>query len=369
MKNLAKLSCLFLLAALPLSSCNGEGKIQLVYGQCYSDDVVAITHSELSGLVGDDMSFVVIVTPVSNCSCWSTFRNQVIKPYIEETNLLVYALNYNDFFTASTSLDTFGIDIRADRQTFAIFNLGNLQINLAYDSSNYIFKDYGTFKNFMDENVLLPKIIDIKNAQLEALYLQNEDFLIYFGRSLCGDCSYIDSHFLMEYVKKHPDMQYIYYFDGEEVREYDDDGNLTEQGEANWIAFKNKYGLSEATNPKYGYGEGYVPTFFYVSPNGTSTSSEVVQDGAVYFNDTIALNENNEYFVEITYYSNSRVSNLKYLGDLEALEGTILSSDEVLVSESGAIYWKQASAAVYHDKYLENFLNYYIPSLSSEILI
>lgn len=352
-----------------LSSCNGNEKTNLIFGQVYSDEVISITHSDLSGRVNKLESFIVVTTPLSNCTCWNNFRN-VLNRYIENYNVAIYYINYSSFYSGTTALDSFGIDFRNDEPTLAIFSKGNLVVNEVYDSKNKIFSVYDDFEKYMDEKVTLPKIYYVNEEQLEQLYAQENDFIIYFGRSLCNDCTYVNRYALPDYVESHSEMKKIYAFDGEEIRTYDDNGTLTNPEE--WQAFKDQYGLSEINNPDYGYGEGVVPTFFYVDPDSAGTTSgEVIKSGAVYFNEEISKNSDGTYTVSNSYYSTERTAKLNYLSNFEGtkvLDGLTLDSDSVNDVE-GSYYWYQDKAEVYYTPLLNAFFDYYNSSLTDDFII
>lgn len=350
-----------------LTSCEEQDKITLIFGDVSAETTTLITHSQLASLVLDDETFIVVTTPLSNCACWSTFKNQVLNQYIAENHVLVYEINYEDFYAGETNLDTFGINIMGDRQTFAIFDQGELVVNLPYESDQRMFKELDAFKLFMEERVNLPKIYQVSTLEdLNELYAQDEKFIIYYGRSLCGDCAYVDKY-LSQYVIDHQEMDKIYYFDGELIREYQD-GVLINEDE--WQEFKDNYGLSALNNPQYGFDEGYVPAFYYVDPTSGETFSQKVQDGLVYFNDTIS-EENGTYKVTNSYFSNERVPNLHYLDNYQGekvLEGKILTSADVNVYEN-SLTWKQESAAIYYNEYLKLFFDNYAYDLSENFLL
>ena len=91
-----------------LTSCEEQDKITLIFGDVSAETTTLITHSQLTSLVLDDETFIVVTTPLSNCACWSTFKNQVLNQYIAENHVLVYEINYEDFYAGETNLDTFG---------------------------------------------------------------------------------------------------------------------------------------------------------------------------------------------------------------------------------------------------------------------
>ena len=161
----------------------------------------------------------------------------------------------------------------------------------------------------------------------------------------------------------------MYVFDGdEEIRRYNDDGDLINEDE--WNIFKENYGLASVHNPKYdgqaeiinptyGYGAGVVPTFFVV--NGTQ-DEVTFHTGAVAYNDTVEK-IGNEYKVTESYYSSERQSVLSYASSFEVIQGKTLSESDV-VEYKGNYYWKQSSSKSVYIPRIQAFLDTYLSQMT-----
>ena len=95
-----------------------------------------------------------------------------------------------------------------------------------------------------------------------------------------------------------------------------------------------------------------VPTFQVYK------SGQIV-DACVYFNDSIAKDENNKWHIVNSYYTNERINNLKYTNTV--LMGKELGEEEIKTNEQyNYSFWSQEFAAKEHNKILNSFLDYYV---------
>ena len=76
----------------------------------------------------------------------------------------------------------------------------------------------------------------------------------------------------------------------------------------------------------------------------------------MFFNDSVSKKEDGTFYISESYYSEERISNLKYTDVI--LKGKELKEDEVM-DYNGFYYMPSTSSAVYHTPILESFLNYY----------
>lgn len=352
-----------LLAIIPLclisiasSACSTESKINLVYGREVDNTLVDIaTYGDLKSKIEDQSNFILAVYTKNGCACWSTFEHMVMEKYNNEKHTLIYKINYNNFFEGETKLDTFGLDIRSDRATISLFKEGTLKYQEVYSEGNKIFTNKDYFAEWLEGKANLPTIFYISKAQLDQKYLGSEKFLINFSRETCPDCSYLNKTALKSFGEKHLDMKSSYIFDVDEIR-LDKDGNV--QTEI-WNAFKDEYGLSNVNNTTYGYNSGYVPTLFLIQPNNGEKISSIKM-ASVYFNDTIAKNDQSQYYVSKSFYSTTRYSSIEaYAKNVQTnvLEGVVVDDADV-VEYNGNYYWTHEGAAKYHAPLMEAFLNY-----------
>lgn len=350
-----------ILASITSTGCSSAEKVHLNYGTMISDDLVDITtYGNLESKIKSEENFAVVVYTKSGCSCWSTFEHMVLEKFNKENHTLIYKINYNLFFNGTENLATYGLSISLERVTIALFKDGKVQTQEMYEENNKIFKNLDEFKIWFDKNAVLPNMFYVDKVGLDELYVGSASFVIEFERATCPDCTWVNAHGLKYYSTNNDGKKPVYIFDVDEVR-------LDDQGEvktAEWNAFKDEYGLSSTNNATYGYDTGFVPTFFYVEPNGTNKAGEVIKSGSVFVNDTISLIDN-QYRVTKSYYTEERKEHLAYLSDKVATQVLI---DLVLTAEDVTVYpqynnyvaWNYTSAEQYHNPLLWAFLDYYL---------
>ncbi len=345
-----------LLALSSLASCGGETgggeKTFLDMGRLF--DAAADSHFEdiaygdLQSMAANGESFLLLVyDDRSSCECWAVFRNTIYS-FMEERNAKVYALTVREI----DSSNEFGIDVVSDTETIAIFDKGKLKeqrYRVGTEDSFATDPDY--FLYYMDERLEYSPLLEVNDRQLEELYGGGGEFTVYYGRSGCSDCSFVEGHFLSGFFERQ-ELADFYYYDLEPLR---DDAEA-------YQAFKDEVGLSEKGNPGLGYGEGVVPTFFHVNPAGGTTKAEMIDDACVYLNNTVAL-EDGKYVVADSFYSQNRLEYLESL-PLSNVEPKVLEGIEIpeedIISSGERFYWKNSAAAVYADPILEVFLLYYL---------
>ncbi|MFA5283337.1 MAG: hypothetical protein WC366_02285 [Bacilli bacterium] len=354
---------LLALALISITSvgCSNAEKVHLNYGTMISGDLVDIaTYGNLESKIKDEENFAVVVYTKSGCSCWSTFEHMVLEKFNEENHTLIYKINYNLFFNGDESLNTYGLSISNERVTIALFKDGKVQVQEMYDESNKIFKNLDEFNIWFDKNAVLPNMFFVNKAELDELYVGSVPFVIEFERATCPDCAWVNSHGLKYYSTNNDGKEPVYIFDVDEVR-LDDQGEIKT---AEWNAFKDEYGLSSTNNAIYGYDTGFVPTFYYVEPNGTDKAGAVIKSGSVFVNDTISLVDN-QYRVTKSYYTEERKEHLAYLSEkvaTQVLSGLILTAEDVTVypQYNNYVAWNYTSAEQYHNPLLWAFLDYYL---------
>lgn len=364
-----KLSHLILipLSISVLTGCGKSNKVEkaeLHYGQMISNSCDAIDYQTLTEKVDNKETFLLTVF-APGCGCWSTFQS-VLAQYMEENHVIVYAISYKQFHTPSgESLNNFGMKIKDGYTSFAIFNKGELILDINSEKSE--LKEIETFKKMMSSSVTLPHIFYISKDQVDQLYSSSEKSLLYFARNNCSDCQYFDRNFLDTYQSE----KNVYILDCEKIgiREYDDQGDLTPESEAKWIQFKADYGLAETNNPTYGYGTGYVPSLYLLHGSGDSANPKATfESGITYFNDTVTK-DGETFTVTSSYFTSERLTNLQFMEGVETkvLKGmNVPTSDMQSIVYKGETYymWKKEAAARYHTPIAKAFLDWAIPQVT-----
>jgi len=360
-----KVSKLFLIPLMcitlgSLTACGkGDDKVKLTFGEVTHQKYHEISYARLTQMIEYKESFLLVCDP-KGCSCFSYFM-KASEDYIKDNHLVLYYMKVSDF----EGKNDYGIKLVNGSTSFSIFNKGKIQQSISSNSSTEVMEKKEKFVEYIDQYVTKPNMYYVVEADLEKMYKNANKSLIYFGRNGCGDCSYINSHFLYEYMEKREEILYV--LDGDDsIRKYDDEGHLINKQE--WVNFKIKFGIAADNNPKYGYNttinsitidQGVVPTFLLVSGNETETT---YHSGAVAFNDYVQK-VGNEYKVTSTYYSNARLNDLTYLNGLGSLEGTTVNKDDVyfLDEEETVGIWNNSASASVHFPRVEKFLDTYLP--------
>lgn len=344
-----------LLSTITLSSCNEEqNKINLLYGQQIKNDVTYVDYQQIKEKFLKHETFIVTVF-ANNCRCWSDLHS-ILKQYISNYHIEVFAISYNDFLLASKSNNdnVFDLNIVSGSTTFAVVENGKLRFNELNTEKTKMLRSYNAFEEFMNDLVILPKMFYIDLDQLNELFETDKTSLIYFSRSNCSDCLYFNDYFLRNYQMQ----KNMYILDCESigVREYDGEGNLTSESATKWQEFKDNYYLSNVNNKDYGYDTGYVPTLLLFNGNSTTKKPTFIS-GAIYFNDELAK-ENDEYIIKNSYYTEERKSKLPYLNNVEnkVLVGTKIDENNITVYGE-YISWNKIDASKYHDPLVKAFLD------------
>lgn len=339
-----------------LTGCNNTtNKVELKYGQMIDNSITSIDYQSLKEKFLMKETFMVSVH-AQGCACWSTFSS-ILRQYIEENHVKIYEISYDNLRNgAGATNDVFGLNIASGTVSFAIVENGEFKYNEISKKNNNIFKSYEQFKKFMDETVSLPKMFYISLNQVDELFKDEETSLLYFARSNCSDCNFIQSNVLENY--NFNNNMYILDCELLDIRQYDDNGNLTSESALLWQEFKDNYYMSSKNNPTYGYDTGYVPTLLLLKGN-KDTGKPTILSGSVYLNDEIGKNEQGRYYIKNSYYTEERLPSLSYINDSidhKVLKGLEIGSDGV-IEYQGNYYWDKEYAKQYHDPLIKAFLD------------
>ena len=359
-----------LLAPCALVSCGEDSKVALVYGDQY-EGLTEIQYGDLANKVDDEKTFLLAVRPKSNCTCWAHFK-VILEEYKRDTHISVFTIVASEFDNATNK---YGLDVRSDRETFAIFKNGKLYEQNVYSEKNAMFNQKKDFKAYLESRVHLPTMFYITLDTLDSwLGTQDKEFTVYFARNNCKDCEYLDNHALKEYGEKHLDMTNLYILDCESlgIRVYDENNNLTTASAEAWQKFKDNYKLSNKYSED-GYNTGYVPTFLnvigqssYVPGVAGEASYEegnhdfIVGLSYVYFNDTLTRGEDGKIRVTDSFLSQERFNEglIPYIDNSNQLIKGIEVPESDITAYGPYLVWNKPAAAKYHDKALNQYLDY-----------
>ena len=341
---------LMLVSLASLGACSNNEKVDLMYGNKNASGLTTISFDSLKEKVDSEQTFLLAVQYSDGCACWNSEAKPVLEKYVLEKHIDIYHIKLSELDGGG---NRFGITIITGNVSFAIFENGSVK-HCITTKDDVALKKYDEFVSYFESVVNLPRIYYVNLDDVDNMYRSEETNIIYFGRSTCGDCGYLETHFLKDWSKAHPNYKKnIYYLDCDvqDIR-LDDEGNVNQE---QWQTFKNDYGLSNKYNVDYGYDNGYVPTFLLIKGSLTGVS---YLSGSVAFNDTVTKSENG-YEVTNSYYTNERLAKLEYIDDkveTKVLKGLKLNSEDVY--DEKYVFWKHESAEKYHNVLTEKFLDF-----------
>ena len=363
MKKKALFTLIIPLLFAPLNGCTRKPAIRLTFGTELKQDIYTLrelTTAQLLDKAKNEQEVFLLATyqgDVSEeCLCWNTFQN-VIANYMNITHDLVYTYNTQNI---DDSIKHLNIEKPEDSTPcLYIFNGEQKVASFSYKNS----KDKGIFEDLkgktMEYNVRrfakgpLMRYVDTNYTQSNSIK-NTQGLVVLFMRRGCGDCSYSIPNVLIPYIKSHKINFGVRIIDLQDLYDLSKKENASEEEKAQYQNTKDLCGLSESTNSKYGYLNGVVPTLQYYEYGE-------IKDASVFFNDEIGQKEDGSYYISNSFYSEERLTSIKYDDNVEnnVLKGMALNSDEVITTTSGYTYWAQEKAAQFHKPLMEAFLDCY----------
>ena len=297
-----------------------------------------------------------------DCACWTTFKN-IICMMTKYVHYQVYLFNAQ---TQDDSVKELKIKkVAGSTPMFYIFN-GKKQLACFSEANK---RDKELFEYSANAYTELAGRIGQYVQPYSYLYYVNEESLdkliaeqyvrrVFFIRSKCSDCKYTINNVLMPYLEDCYNRNYLinscYVFDMQPYYDYQKNNEFDEPVYSN---LKEKYHLSSKTDEEFGYYQGVVPTA------QKYWGGELIS-ASVFFNDVVSKDENDDYYISDSYYTEERLPYLDYLSENHAgdsiehkvLKGMKLDKDDVLFTNNGTPYWAQEKAAEYHTPLLKAFL-------------
>ena len=316
-----RFSPLFLFAPLLLlSGCQQqeEGKVKLLFGMMHGevglwndvqvnkdinedtdwmniDYLVPVDYAGLSGLVEKQENFLVISKGNENtCGCWQGFHASIAK-YVKAHHLRVYVIETKDL---AKGADFFGLKCTNGIDDLGIFENGKLRYH--HDDKDDWGHKFVELSDWLTAHIEMPKMFYVDESQLFDLYEGDTPFFVMYTRASCPDCSYITATSLREYLLQDVKLEaYNFIFDVTPWRSIIDDKGVEhpmndstiKEGETTWgqvvtakyKAKKEEFGLADK---EAGFGEGVVPTFYRINPDGAGTKKgSVIQMAGAFYND------------------------------------------------------------------------------------
>lgn len=388
-----KTSALFLLLPLSLAlfSCGEKKKdpalkkVRLSYGRIFDDgrgtpflgSYASLgdgeygyspysSYAEVQKRITRGENFLLAIVHDEMCLCYQSWRDECLIPYVkkESANLILLkeeelTATYVDEEGKEKKRNRFGIELGA-YDSLCLFEKGKLAYQ-KFDAENTPFHDsYSAFADWIAARSEKPTMFYIGSRDLDALYEGSDPFLIYYGRGSCSDCAAFESEFLLPYLEETPLSQKAYLLDCDApgIR-FDETGKLAQE---QWDAYKLSHGLAQADDNPQGYGQGYVPTVYFVEPDGKGTKvGSVIQGADVYRNDEYSVSKGS-ITITASYFTAERLERpeLRYL-KASSVETKILQGlSFALPDESKGEYANYARGiAPYHQAISKVFFDAY----------
>lgn len=357
MKKLLFLLPFMAIAATGINGCSQDKRVRLTYGTYVEEKAEELEYGELATKVsrGENM-LVAVYQDGLPCGCWSTFHD-VLDQYVAEYDTKVYYIASTQF---SDESDKFGLTILKGTSdpTFALIKDGKKVNEYIYSKDTKpMFQTLSGLRKVVKKIAKDPQYFYVDQEYLDnALFTTKEDVVVHYIWYFCPDCNDCFPEVLLPYSKANNLSKQIW------IMDLAIEGLLFDHGTFNknspgYIEFLHDHKMSSYEgNEELGYDRGFVPTTQYWH-NG-----ELV-DMNVYFNDEVTKNDEGQFVLSRSYYSEERVQHLRYTN--EVLQGKTLPEEQVNISvnsETGveSYSWKMDYARLYHKPILEAFLNKYV---------
>ncbi len=337
-------------------------KVQIMYKYSNLTAVTTIVDDEnmtaleqLELKIEDKENFILVSYADYTCSCWSVFRDHVLRNYITTTKIPIYVIE-----TSALGNDFKGLPIRKDltnTPVIGIFEEGKYKYGIDYTSKSEVFIERDKFNAWMSARIKEPLMTYISLSEVNTLLNGTTAFLLNWSYSICPDCVALDKNFMPNYIKglkKVPAMPY-YIIESKPIRDA-----------GNWLEVNDTYGLSDKNNATSGYATGYVPTLQIIRPDGNGAThlankdiSAVIDDMLVFQNDQVHKVDG-VYKIKDSYYNGVRAT--RYLGTYESEVGKVVDPDIVMETEyNGVLYTYFAPGSRYelHANYATKFFDHY----------
>ena len=288
-----------------------------------------------------------------DCLCWSTFK-QVIVNYMNKYHEKVYLFDTQNATAERLKMDQYQDSTPALYLYHGKKQLAKFTYKKSQDKAIFTELNAETMYERIHKYVNKPGLYEVNDEYLSNNLKEMNEANVLFIRGSCSDCTYAIPNVIIPYFEIHELSREILYFNLEDYYSLQISNSSTEEEKAQYQQIKDKYQLSESANQTYGYSRGVVPTIQFYQKG-------YLKDACVLFNDEISQKDDGSYYISNSFYSEERLTSLRYLSDIEnnVLKGMTIKSDEVVTTPSGYTYWSQEKAAVYHTPLLEAYLDFY----------
>ena len=348
-----------------LTGCSGGGTL-LTYGTYLKQDINTLqelSNDELYEKAFNENETFLLATYQGNnsisCLCWQTFET-VIANYMNKYHEKVYVYNAH---VQNEDLKALNIALLKDDSApyLYIFKGKKKLAGFSYNSNTdkTIFSDVSCapMYNRVHKFIRKPKMYYVDDDFLSSNLKGEDEAMVLYIRSKCGDCKYALPKVIIPYINSHNIKKDIWVLDMQPYYEISNNPEATEIEKALYENLKGRHELTASSNEKFGYRDGVVPTIHYYKKG-------VVTGAAVYFNDVLSVKEDGTVYISDSFYAHERMNYLTYLVDYHdacIAKDRVLTQDEYVVIPGGDTYYRaQGKAAAFYTPIWNKFLDYYL---------
>lgn len=299
------------LSALTICSCNNKVDNKFILpGDLTIENTIKLDNYTLENMINNDESFVLAVLN-DTCGACIDFKAKVLNDYIKDTHSIIYSITDDELDSYDNYKNKPYVKVTPE---IYIYNEGEIASTLKYEFGKEEFTNLDAFKNYMNEYVIEPKLLNISEDLLDKKISDKESFLLYIGWYKCGDCNLFENRILNDYLLKNYTDNVIYYLESDAYRsskpnkepriedfESEGDYNIAKANWDAWISFATKYSFVN-------YRDGKVPVLIYYSNGQVNENdfivyhNDVIKDGVVtesFFNECIGKSMSEEELLEV----------------------------------------------------------------------
>lgn len=318
MKKHFLLAPLMLLATLPMSSCGSEAKIEL-FRQDGLDSFITLDSDAYRNKIANNDSFLLLVYSSTCLSC-KAFE-QIINSYIATTSAMIYGITITDANANNITIKT--------TPTLIVYKDGKEKARVG--ETNAAVQTATGFEKFLDKHFFLSSRISIDEEKFRIMKDSDEEFIILFSWSECGDCQFLNASFFNKFRAKHPD--WVFY----ELDLHEYFNTRENSSDPIWTNMTKEFGLSKESSEGFGYRNGVVPTF-------QLRKNKTISQAAVVYNDEYTTTATGNQVTSLTV-------NNSYYPDAPFIGKTFEATD----SKSVYTVYKEKTTSFYEKKVAELF--------------
>ena len=360
MKKKHLLSVCLLVPFAVLASCqsnsNSKGNFNLTYGtyiEAKVNNLQTLSNDELLAKADSREVFLLAAYQgeySEDCLCWSTFENAIVS-FVNKYHRVVYLFDaqkqdetVKDFKIKKVNESTPMFYIFSGKEQITYFSYNNNQDKTVFNDTTG-----EALYARINKKVKAPKMFYVDGAYLDQS-IKGTAIVLYI-RNGCGDCKYVIPNLLIPYINKNDINKEVLLFD---MQSYYDAQNKVGVSSTPYDDIKDKYCLTEKASLSYGYLNGVVPTIQYYKDG-------ILNDSAVYFNDSVDVDDEGNYYISNSFYDEDRLTSISYASKIDnnVLLGMKLPKEDVVTTSTGYAFWAQEKAAKYHDPLFKAFLDTY----------